>query len=92
MKNQWTIFSMFGLAIIGISGFILLKKALIIEIGSILFFVGLIWELYGTKRGLWNYESSPIYTIAGRIPIETLLSYFFLGMVATSYIIFRLVI
>jgi uncharacterized membrane protein YoaT (DUF817 family) len=82
---------MLGLLIIGISGFILLKKMLIVEVGSILFFVGLIWELYGTKKGLWNYEPSPFYTIAGRVPIETLLSYFFLGMVAASYIIFRLV-
>jgi len=92
MKNLWTIFSMFGLAIIGISGFILFKKTLIIEAGSIAFFSGLIWELYGTKKGLWKNSPSPIFTIANRLPIEIALSYFFLGMIAASYVTFRLMI
>jgi len=90
MKNQWLIISMFGLAIIAIPSFIFLKKMLIIELGTIIFFIGLTWELYGTKKGLWKNSSSPIYNIANRLPIEIALSYFFLGMIAASYVIFRL--
>ena len=90
MENQLSIVSMFVLAIIGLSGFILLKEILIIEVATIVFFIALIWELYGTKKGLWNYDPSPIYTIVGRIPIEILISYFFLGMIAASYVIFRI--
>lgn len=92
MENQWIIFSMLGLAIIGISSFMIFKKMLIIELGTIIFFISLIWELYGTKKGLWKNNPSPIYTIAGRLPIEIALSYFFLGMIAASYVIFRLMI
>jgi len=91
MKNQWTIISMFGLAIIAISSFIFLKNSFIIELGLIIFFIGLIWELYGTKSGLWKNNPSPIYSIANRLPIEIALSYFFLGMIAASYVIFRLI-
>jgi len=90
MKNQLAILSMLGLAITGITSFILLKKMIIIEVGAIIFFIGFIWELYGTKKGLWGFNPSPIYTIADRVPIETALSYFFIGMVAASYVIFRL--
>jgi hypothetical protein len=90
MKNQLAILSMLGLAITGITSFILLKKMIIIEVGAIIFLTGFTWELYGTKKGLWNNKPSPIYTIAGRLPIETALSYFFIGMVAASYVIFRL--
>lgn len=90
MKNQLAIFSMLALAITSIVSFILLKKMIIIEVGTIIFFIGFIWELYGTKKGLWDYNPSSIYTIAGRVPIEVTLSYFFTGMAVATYIFFRL--
>lgn len=90
MKNQLAILSMLSLAITGITSFILLKKMIIIEVGAIIFLIGFTWELYGTKKGLWSFNPSPIHTIADRIPIETALSYFFIGMIAASYVILRL--
>jgi len=92
MKNQLALLSMFGLAIASITSLILLKKMIIIEVGAMIFFIGFVWELYGTKKGLWVYNPSPIYTIADRIPIEIALSYLFIGMAAASYVIFRLLI
>jgi hypothetical protein len=90
IKNWWGTLCMFLVASIGITGFFLSKNSLIIEFGMIVFTIGFIQELRGMKKKLWLYSSSPIYMIAGRIPIEIALSYLFLGMTAATYIIFRL--
>jgi len=92
MKNQISVLSMLILAMASIAGFIFFKNIIIIEVGAIVFFTGFAWELYGTGKGLWDYNPSQICTIAGRVPIEILLSYLFLGMSAACYVLFRLVI
>ena len=75
---------------IAIAGLIIYKNIFIIEPGILGAIGSLIYELYGTKKKLWSYSSSPIYMIAGRIPIEVILTYFFGGMLAAVYILYRL--
>ena len=54
------------------------KSNLILEIGLIMFFVDFVWELHGTKKGLWKYSKSLIFDIGERVPIEIPLIVFFL--------------
>jgi hypothetical protein len=75
---------------IAIAGLIIYKNIFIIEPGILGAIGTLIYELYGTKKKLWSYSSPSIYRIAGRVPITVILTYFFGGMVAAVYILYRL--
>ena len=39
---------------------------------------------------LWGYYDSPSYMIGGTLPIEVAVLYFFLGMTAAVYVLYRL--
>ena len=90
-KNVWTstlLMVMFG--VIGIAGLVKLRNPVILELGAIGFVADIVWELYGTGNRLWDYYGSPFYMIGGTLPIEVTVLYFFLGMTAAAYILFRL--
>ena len=74
--------------LIGIVGIIVYRHPTIIEVGVLLLFIGLIIELNGTKKSKWEYADS-LYMISGRVPIEIVLQYFFIGTVSASYYLFR---
>jgi uncharacterized membrane protein len=61
-----------------------------IEVGIITFVLDVFWELRGTGKGWWKYDKSPIFNIAGRVPIEIPLTFFFLGIWAVGIVLFTL--
>jgi hypothetical protein len=90
-KNVWTstlLMILFG--VIGIAGLVKLRNPVILELGAIGFVADVVWELYGTGDRLWNYYHSPFYMIDGTLPIEVAVLYFFLGMTAAVYALYRL--
>jgi len=90
-KNVWTstlLVVLFG--VIGIAGLVKLRNPVIVELGAIGFVADIVWELYGTGNGLWGYYHSPFYMIGGTLPIEVAVLYFFLGMTAAVYALYRL--
>ena len=90
-RNVWTstlLMVLFGA--IGIGGLIKLRNPVILELGAIGFAADTVWELYGTRNRLWNYYHSPFYMIGGTLPIEIAVLYFFLGMSAAVYALYRL--
>jgi hypothetical protein len=90
-KNVWTstlLMVLFG--VIGIAGLVKLRNPVILELGAIGFVADIVWELYGTGNRLWDYYHSPFYMIDGTLPIEVAVLYFFLGMTAAVYALYRL--
>jgi len=75
---------------IGVMGLVVYKNTIIIEAGILGMLGSLIYELRGTRNKEWRYSPASLYMIAGRIPIEVILSYFFAGMAVATYIFFRL--
>jgi hypothetical protein len=89
-KNVWTssvLMVLFG--VIGIAGLVRFRNPVILELGVIGFVADTVWELYGTGNRLWGYYGSPFYMIDGTLPIEVAVLYFFLGMTAASYVLYR---
>jgi hypothetical protein len=76
--------------VIGIAGLVKLRNPVILELGAIGFVADIMWELYGTGNRLWVYYHSPFYMIGGTLPIEVAVLYFFLGMTAAVYALYRL--
>jgi hypothetical protein len=90
-KNVWTstlLMVLFG--VIGIAGLLRLRNPVILELGAIGFVADIAWELYGTGNRLWGYYHSPFYMIGGTLPIEVAVLYFFLGMTAAAFVLYRL--
>ena len=90
-RNVWTstlLMVLFG--VIGIAGLVKLRNPVILELGAIGFVADIVWELYGTGNRLWSYYHSPFYMIGGTLPIEIAVLYFFLGMTAAVYALYRL--
>ncbi len=90
-KNVWTstlLLILFG--VIGIVGLVKLRDPVILELGVIGFVADIVWELYGTGNRLWGYYDSPFYMIGGTLPLEVTVLYFFLGMTAAVYVLYRL--
>jgi len=90
-KNVWTstlLMVLFGA--IGIGGLVKFRHPVILELGAIGFVADTVWELYGTGSRLWSYYHSPFYMIGGTLPIEVAILYFFLGMTAAAFVLFRL--
>lgn len=75
---------------IGLMGLVVYKNTIIIETGILGMLANLIYELRGTRNKGWRYSPASLYMIAGRLPIEVILSYFFTGMAVATYIFFRL--
>jgi hypothetical protein len=75
---------------ISIIGLLVYKNTILIESGILGALGNLIYELHGTKNKRWKYSSASLYMIAGRVPIEVTLTYFFSGMTFATYIFFRL--
>jgi hypothetical protein len=89
-KNIWTstlLLVLFGG--IGTVGLVKLRNFVIVELGVIGFAADIVWELYGTRNRLWDYYGSPFYVIGGTLPIEVTVLYFFLGMTAAVYVLYR---
>ncbi|MBS3064985.1 MAG: hypothetical protein J4451_00605 [DPANN group archaeon] len=82
--------TLIGLAIVSVIGFLVYRDFVIIELGIIGFVADLLYELYGTAKGWWSYDFLSIYVIAGRLPIEIPLAYFFMGASAVVFVLFRL--
>jgi hypothetical protein len=79
------------LCIIGVAGLINYQNFIIIELGLLGAFCDLLYELYGTKKGWWSYDDSHShYMIAGRVPLGIVFTYFCMGMVAVTFVLFRL--
>ena len=90
-KNVWTsTFLMVLFGVIGIAGLVKLRHPVILELGAIGFVADTVWELYGTGDRLWGYYGSPFYMIGGTLPIEVAVLYFFLGMTAAAFVLYRL--
>jgi len=90
-RNVWTsTFLMILFGVIGIAGLAKFRDPVILELGVIGFVADTVWELYGTGNRLWNYYGSPFYMIGGTLPIEVVVLYFFLGMTAAVYVLYRL--
>jgi hypothetical protein len=90
-RNIWTsTFLMILFGAIGIAGLVKFRDPVILELGVVGFVADAVWELYGTGNRLWDYYGSPFYMIRGTLPIEVTVLYFFLGMTAAAYILFRL--
>jgi len=90
-KNVWTsTFLMVLFGVIGIAGLVKLRHPVILELGAIGFVADTVWELYGTGNRLWSYYHSPFYMIGGTLPIEVAVLYFFLGMTAAAFVLYRL--
>ena len=90
-KNVWTsTFLMVLFGVIGIAGFVKFRHPVIFELGVIGFVADTVWELYGTGNRLWGYYHSPFYMIGGTLPIEVAVLYFFLGMTAATFVLYRL--
>jgi len=90
-RNIWTsTFLMILFGAIGIAGLVKFRDPVILELGVVGFAADAVWELYGTGNRLWDYYGSPFYMIGGTLPIEVTVLYFFLGMTAAAYILFRL--
>ncbi len=90
-KNIWTstlLMVLFGVT--GITGLVKLRHPVILELGVIGFVADTVWELYGTGNRLWGYYNSPFYMIGGTLPIEVAVLYFFLGMTAATFVLYRL--
>ena len=90
-KNVWTstlLMVLFG--VIGIAGLVKLRHPVILELGAIGFVADTVWELYGTGNRLWGYYDSPFYMIGGTLPIEVAVLYFFLGMTAAAFVLYRM--
>jgi hypothetical protein len=90
-KNIWTstlLMVLFGVT--GIAGLVKLRHPVILELGAIGFVADTVWELYGTGNRLWGYYHSPFYMIDGTLPIEVAVLYFFLGMTAAAFVLYRL--
>jgi hypothetical protein len=90
-KNVWTstlLVVLFG--VIGIGGLAKFKHPVILELGAIGFVADTVWEVYGTGSRLWSYYHSPFYMIDGTLPIEVAVLYFFLGMTAAAFVLYRL--
>lgn len=83
-------FLLYLLAFVGIASLLTFRNMISIEVGLIGAVADVIFELWGTKEGLWTYYQDSVYKIGGRLPIEITLSYFFLGILAANYIFFRL--
>lgn len=75
---------------IAIIGLVIYKNTIIIEAGIISAIGNLVYELHGTKNKSWKYSSASLYMVAGRVPIEVVLTYFFSGMTFATYFFFRL--
>jgi len=75
---------------IGMIGLVVYKNTIIIETGILGMLVNLIYELRGTRNKEWRYSPASLYMIAGRLPIEVILSYLFTGMAVATYMFFRL--
>jgi hypothetical protein len=75
---------------IGLMGLVVYKNTIIIETGILGILGNLIYELRGTRNREWRYSPASLYMIAGRLPIEVILSYLFTGMAVATYIFFRL--
>jgi len=75
---------------IGVMGLVVYKNTIIIETGILGMLGNLIYELHGTRNKEWRYSPASLYMIAGRLPIEVILSYLFTGMAVATYIFFRL--
>ena len=89
-RNIWTsTFLMILFGVIGIAGLTKFRDPVILELGIIGFVADTVWELYGTRNRLWGYYGSPFYMIGGTLPIEVAVLYFFLGMTAAVYILYR---
>ena len=84
-------FVSFWLLIFGSLGYFVYKDPVIIELGVIGAGLDLFYEYFGTKWGWWSYDpSSSHHMIAGRLPIGVVFTYFVMGMVGASYVLFRI--
>lgn len=73
MEKSVQTFMVKGLAVaisFAILGYAIVRSMLMFEFAVIAFTVDLLWELYGTWRGMWKYRKSAIYDVLGRVPIE----------------------
>lgn len=77
-----------GTAVIGIAGLLFFRNWLIIELGLIVFAVDFVFEYIGTQKGWWSYKK--IGPVVGKLPLHVPLTYFFLGMATTTYLLWRL--
>jgi len=75
---------------LGLIGFAVYKNTIIIEAGVLGMLGNLVYELLATKRNDWRYPTTSLYMIAGRLPVEVILTYLFTGMAAAAYVFFRL--
>ena len=76
---------------IGLAGLVTYQNPIIIELGLLGALCDLLYELYGTKKGWWTYDNShSSHMIAGRVPVGVVFTYFCMGMVAVTYVLFRL--
>jgi len=78
------------MTLVGLAGLAVYKNTIIIETGVLGMVGNLIYELRGTKNKDWKYSPASLYMIAGRLPIEVILTYLFTGMAAAAYVFFRL--
>lgn len=89
-RNMWTsTFLMILFGVIGLAGLAKFRDPIILELGVIGLVADTVWELYGTGNRLWDYYGSPFYMIGGTLPIEVAVLYFFLGMTAAVYVLYR---
>jgi hypothetical protein len=89
-RNMWTsTFLMILFGVVGIAGLAKFRDPIILELGVIGLVADTVWELYGTGNRLWGYYGSPFYMIRGTLPIEVAVLYFFLGMTAAVYVLYR---
>jgi hypothetical protein len=77
-------------AIVFILAMLRYKNMVIVETGLIITIFGLIQEWRGTSTGMWSYGKS-LYKIRGKIPVEVIPQYFFIGSVVAIYYLFRTV-
>ncbi len=77
------------LLIVGIAGFLFYRETVILELAMIGFIGDLLWELFGTNNGWWEYKKSKIFMI-GDVPIEIPFLVFSIGMAGATMILFLL--
>jgi hypothetical protein len=84
-------FVSFWLLVIGLAGYIAYRNNVIFELALIGAVCDLTYEWFGTKWGWWSYDASESsYMIAKRVPIGVVFTYFVMGMVAATYVLFRM--
>jgi len=77
MRSQLLV--LIGAFVFMVSGFLHFQNTIIFEVGILVFSIGFSYEYIGTKVGWWSYTGSPLRMVFGRIPLELILAYFFVG-------------